>query len=313
MNINIFFLKIKRWIKAPLMFLKMWPDDRSYRMINAPVVYLAANTKICHLPPHAVRASAQNLPSELLIKPGEYLFQKNSYLIPEEGLCRFIFPEKNNQQRIVYEHDVHTLLSSMAWMVTHGERDDHLSFDALMTKAKSQKLVLTCEAVSRFTVKLLTSLDISARIVGARTLEQWNTYNDGHYLVEVYRHDLAKWVVYDVDHDVYFSYDNKILSLLEWLHHLQDDYQIHYLSQDIRAVSTAEFKKYDFTFIHEDRLADLKRWYQRIMQFTFIEQPTGNFSCDDFDSIVINHYPAGAFPPISCLSKTEFSSKLYAI
>ena len=57
---------------------------------------------------------------------------------------------------------------------------------------------------------------IESRVVQTLTVEDWNSYNNGHTMIEIYRHDFNKWVLYDLDNNAYFSANQIPLSLLEF-------------------------------------------------------------------------------------------------
>lgn len=302
----------KHLIKSALMYLKIIPHDRKNLILNIPLVYKVAETEINYLAATQENSQAIFLPDDLIIKPGVYQFDNKSYQLMQEGLYRFMIPEKKNQQRIVYTNNISILLSSISWLVTHGESDDGLSYNELVSQAKQRKLFLTCEAIARFSKTLLAKNNVDSRIIGTRTLDQWNSYDSGHYMLEVYRKDLKKWVLYDLDHDIYFSYEDKLLSLLEFIDHAKDNYKINYLSNDIKVVSPYLLRnKYDYTFINEGRLNNLKSWYQRIAQFFYIENNDENFSCLKLIPEVIAKYPRGAFPKITYLPRNKLIEKFY--
>lgn len=299
--------KAKSWVRSLLTTLG-WHNNF---IVNSPVVYHANGSRVKYLTEND-SLIAKLLLDELIIPPGYYTFQTQSYELTQDGLYRFMFPETINEQRIVYAGDTAALMSSLAWIVAHGESDDALLYPALIEKAKHEKLFLTCEAVCDFAFALLTSLGIPCRIIGTRTLEQWNSYDDGHYLMEVYRKDLNKWVLYDLDTDAYFVYDYQPLSLVEFMRHLEiEDYEIHGLSLDIKAEASSNKQRYDFTFLNEGKLATLKSWYKRVMQLTFIMQEHENFAWHEPSKKLTRRYPKGAFPPIKYLDQHEFISRFY--
>lgn len=306
-------IKSKYFIKSTLVHLKIIPHDTKYLILNTPLVYKVAETEINYLPAIQENSQIMLLPDDLIIKPGLYQFDNNSYQLTQEGLYRFMIPEKKNQQRIVYTNNISTLLSSISWLVTHGESDDGLSYTELISQAKQRKLFLTCEAIARFSKIFLAKNNVDSRVIGTRTLDQWNSYDSGHYMIEVYRKDLKKWVLYDLDHDAYFSYEDELLSLLEFIDHTLDNYKINYLSNDIKVVSPYLMRnKYDYTFINEGRLNSLKTWYQRIAQFFYIEDDNENFSCLKLSPEVIANYPRGAFPKITYLPRHKLIEKFYS-
>jgi len=306
-----FFQKSKEFLKNKLVLVGFY-HNQSCPIDDASFVYRAEGTQIYFLRKNKFSLHTKQLPNCLIIQPGLYIFNNEHYDFLSEGLYRCMFPDKNlNQQRIVYQNNMTTLMSSLAWMISHGHRDDGLTYNELYSKATCDKLILTCESIARFSFTLLTQLNIKSRIVGVRTLSPSNGYDDGHYLIEVYRPDLSQWVLYDLDSNVFFTYQNQPLSLIDFLKYVEEsNYEINYISSNIRAaVDDIGIKSYNFAFINEARFANLKNWYKRVMQFAFINYKNENFSY--FIKPKLENYPKGAFPKINFLTREEFIHSFY--
>ncbi|OGK62541.1 hypothetical protein A2334_05905 [Candidatus Roizmanbacteria bacterium RIFOXYB2_FULL_38_10] len=218
-----------------------------------------------------------DLPDTLIIAPGIYRVNNQLYDLQNEGLYRFIYPEVSNKQRIVYEKDNNVLLSSISWIVSHGNADDTLSFKLLENKAKDSKLSITCGTMISWTQSLLSRLGTSSRIVLGLTLKEWNTYDNGHTLLEVYDQGLHKWIVYDLDNNQYFSYNSVPLSFYEYWEHIKDDYQIIKLANDFK-VDVGGFRNkynnFDYSLLVEQNLTseeNLRSWYANTIQVPMIQ------------------------------------------
>ena len=72
-------------------------------------------------------------------------------------------------------------------------------------KALNSKIFGTCGTITIWIQEILESNNIKSRIVQTLTLDDWNTYDNGHTMIEVYHNDLQKWILYDLDSNVYFS------------------------------------------------------------------------------------------------------------
>ena len=249
-----------------------------------PIVYYVCfdQIEIIHPIGKTTRSNITTLPSNLIISPNLYIYNGKIFNLSKEGLYRFIITNKDNQQRVVYEKNLDALISAIAWIHTHGNSDNHLSNKELTKKATKSKIFLTCGHVSSWALHILNSLGIKARLVGGLTLEEWNGYDDGHTLIEVYREDLNKWTIYDIDNNCYFLKDGRPLSLLEFTNlSSSGDFEIKFISYDIR-VDISNFKNektgFSYAFLSEKRVATnetLKRWYKRVMQVPMIKE--GNF------------------------------------
>ncbi len=75
---------------------------------------------------------------------------------------------------------------------------------------------LICGYISKFAHELLDELGIKSRIVYRHTLHNLTGYDDGHVMIEVFRDDLKKWVLYDIDNNCYFIKNKTPLSFVEF-------------------------------------------------------------------------------------------------
>ena len=219
----------------------------------------------------------KNLPSQLIISKGKYMFSNKIYDLDKEGLYRFIHPGVINEQRIVFENNLDSLLSSIAWIHSHGNKDDKKNYTDILKKAKSSKIFATCGSVSEWTVRFLKEQGFRVRIVAVLTLDDWNSYDNGHILIEVFKEELKKWVVYDIDNDAYFTKDGNPLSLLEFTKQVRDDkYDINFIAKK-NDIDTSNFfdkqNNYDYGFLIEARFLDQdtrRKWYKHVFQVPMI-------------------------------------------
>lgn len=296
---------VLRSIKKIITFDKTFND----KLVNEPFLYYACHTETRFLSAINQTKISEHLPDDLIIKPGNYYISGKEYDFTQEGLYRFVVPDQYNHQRIVFNNNIASLLSAIAWIISHGEIDDTKSIDDLVSKATASKLYLTCEAASRFTHEVLNRLNIKSRVIGTRTLDRWNTYDDGHYLIEVYHDDTKQWVLYDIDNDLYFSINNRPLSLYDFVNN-EDQYEIVSISNDCKTVAPNMINNYDYTFVNEERLSNLRRWYKRIMQLVYIENNDGHYTFND-QIHDVHYYPRGAFPNLTHLNRNYFANMFY--
>ena len=114
-------------------------------------------------------------------------------------------------------------------------------------------------------------------------MEEWNSYDNGHVMIEIYNDDVKKWVAYDLDNNCFFESNNKLLSFIEFFYCVKNEnYKINYLSpQSNMAISkfVDDNTNFDYNFILETKLSTekLRRiWYKRIIQVPLITD--GNFN-----------------------------------
>ena len=260
------------------------PISRPYSQDdNTPQAYFAYQTSINEIIADLSLGDSEPLPDELLILPGHYAFQNLNYDLTKEGLYRFYLPEIENQQRIVFNGDIDSLLSSIAWIYSHGNSDNNKSIKELDDKVSHSKIFGTCDNISHWIKHILDDQQIKSRVVQTLTVEDWNSYNNGHTMIEVYRHDFNKWVLYDLDNNAYFSANQIPLSLLEFYESInKENYNIHFLADDTKN-DISNFKGndgYDYAFLAESINSNentLRDWYHRVVQVVIISDSENNY------------------------------------
>ena len=169
------------------------------------------------------------------------------------------------------------LISGMAWLYTHGGTDDYIQYDEFIQKALTSKIYAQCYTIAASLENVLEEQGIKIRVVTTLTLEPWNTYNNGHTMVEIFRDDYNKWAVYDLDGNASFSKDGIPLSLIEWYQLVpNDDYDIQFLANDIKVdvTNVSSIDDYDYVFLSESILTNEKQqriWYKRVIQIPMIQ------------------------------------------
>jgi hypothetical protein len=260
-------------------------------------------------------AGTPGLPPSLVIAPGQYAFHGKTYDLRKQGLYRFICPFKENQQRIVYRAhsgNVEALLSGLAWCVSHGNSDNSKSQEELTRKATTGKLFITCSNISQWALPILQSYKIRARTADTLTLDEWNSYDNGHNMIEVYREDLKKWVLYDLDANVCFLHNKTPLSLVEVIEYAASgDYEFKLLALDTR-LDVSNFKSprngYDWGFSAELTRTDegSRGWYKRVLQVPVIGNCFFLTSPNDANRARVESYAGAKFT-----TKEEFLRKFY--
>jgi hypothetical protein len=257
---------------------------------NEPIVYHTFLQNITIIENSRYLNSQNELPDSLIIESGHYQFEGRTYNLTNEGLYRFINPSIDNQQRIVYDKNLDSLLSSFAWIYSHGNSDNSKNSLELTDKAMESKLFATCGGISKWVSEILESQNIKSRMVSTLTLDTWNTYNNGHTMIEVFRIDYDKWVLYDLDNNAYFERNKIPLSLIEFVNAVKsDDYTIKYLANDIK-LDISNFKSVNnvsYSFWYEMMSNDeksLKDWYKRVIQVPIIKDKNGDYYFSDIEN-----------------------------
>ncbi len=250
---------------------------------NLPIVYHPLNEDIRFLE-GMNKEHGKILPNQLIIQRGIYTFFDKDYDLNNEGLYRFSFPLKINQQRIVFEKNIDSLLSAICWISSHGSIDNEKDFSEINKKAENSKISLTCGPIIEWVSSILKNYSIKHRIVSCLTLQNWNSYDDGHIMIEIFRDELKKWILYDLDNNSFFEAENNVLSFIEFFEHVKEgDYNIKYLAPPSFFTFHEKKANYDFNFILESKLSTerLRRnWYKRVMQVPLINNDKHTYFFD---------------------------------
>lgn len=292
--------------KTDKLDVQVYPDSES------SYVYYANLTTTSVIYP-TLNPSGVNLPTSLIIHSGTYTFNGKSYELNNEGLYRFINPLNSNLQRIVYDEngDTDVLLSSLSWIVTHGNLHDSEPMGNLSEIALSSKLYLTRGNFALWAHDILNQHSIKSRLVTSLTLDEWNEYDNGHTLLEVYKENLNKWVVYDIDNNSTF-YDNFLqLTFIELVRRIPDDnYEIVYIANDT-TLNPSGFKDeetdYNFAFIAEGYMSSIRNWYKRVLQVPMIRDGKIYYHYDLENLDKINEYSRS----YDYMDKKQFMEKFY--
>lgn len=283
---------------------------------NIPIVYHAVYTNVEIINPNLNSNKFNDLPDSLIIPSGDYRFEGKIYALDDEGLYRFISPLNNNAQRIVFDgKNINALMSAVSWIYSHGNSDSTKTFEEINSKALNSKIFGTCGKISVWIQKILESHNIKSRIVQTLTLDQWNTYDNGHTMIEIYREDLNQWVLYDLDNNLYFSRNNEPLSLFDFMDAVSENsYEMNFLASDT-TLDISNFKSdegYDYAFYAESVYSSddtLKKWYSRVIQVPMISEDKFSYFTTDteekrqrMESYASHH---------KFLTNSEFLSKFY--
>lgn len=207
------------------------------------------------------------LPRTLVIPPGRYRVHGQTYTLNREGLYRFLYPQQENQQRIVYRRDIHALLSGLCWIVTHGNRDDRLPLPQVTRLALTRKVIRTCGPYSTYCCYLLGALGIPAREISTLSLDALNSYDRGHELMEVRMNN--RWVLVDIDMHRIFRSRGRLLNAQEaQVCFKTGDYEMERLAASVPlAIGYFSAGRYDYDMWAEGMIAtegSVRQWYRRI-------------------------------------------------
>ncbi len=194
----------------------------SLKKANDPyIVYYYNLKKVKNLSIIDDEINDDTLPSFLIMEPNKYYFAGKKYDCSKPGLYRFINPQHQSFQRIVFAKD-NPILNALflSFLSIRGNGDDSKGLKSLEKKAKINFISVTCSQNASFCNEILKRNSINSRKVFSQTIDVANSYNNGHVLIEVFSNKHNKYVVIDLDKKIMFKIGSNPLSLYEYSHAL---------------------------------------------------------------------------------------------
>lgn len=135
------------------------------------------------------------------------------YPLAKEGLYRFLVLTQSVRNLIVArENHWLPILQGLSALQVHGNREDGTPVEELKARLPTCAfLCITCGTIASLAASILDDLGFRTRLVGGLTMEDWNTYDNGHALFEVFSPHAEKWVLADVDMGFLFRHSDVYL------------------------------------------------------------------------------------------------------
>ncbi|MGC9065254.1 MAG: hypothetical protein ACP5JO_01315 [Candidatus Ratteibacteria bacterium] len=211
-------------------------------------------------------------------------FMGNVYKLTNEGLYRFSVITKSVRNLIMIKnrHSVIPVLKALSLMQIHGNRDQSTTMKQRKKLLLSRYWIsLACGDISALTKEVLSDAEITSRLVSVLTLEDWNTYNNGHVLIEVFFPDVSRWVLVDVDMGYIFMHNGELLSSYSFWKCLKENRCIMFVPLSQKEIDPLWLENDYYSYAHmwrvmERDLNSKLSWYKRIFQ-TFGFQSEGKF------------------------------------
>ncbi len=153
-------------------------------------------------------------------EPRTVEFKGRAYPLDKDGLYRFVELTRSVRNLIVARQDgLLPVLQGLAGLQVHGNRDNHRTVpdlrDALPT---CSYICITCGPMAALAAAVLHELGFATRPVNTLPAADWNTYDNGHVLFEVFGPRVGKWILADVDLGYLFKEGDTYLDAGEvWL------------------------------------------------------------------------------------------------
>jgi hypothetical protein len=258
--------------------------------------------------------------NSLIFEPGIYKINNKEYDFSREGLYRVFDFNGNSRQILIYEKDIHQLISSLSWIIHQGHQDHNLSYSEKFDKLKNYKLSLSCGHAVNFAINFLSQLGINARQISTFAFKDLNGLTDSHVFLEVFRNDIKKWTLYDLANNIYLtSKKGDQYTFLEFYNNFnRKNFLLGKLSNDT-FIDTQSFKikNINFSNFYESLLGSDNQvidWYEKILQIPFIYTNGKYFTFVNMNKAKINFlgqkFNNNNFDYIY-LSMDDFKNKFY--
>jgi hypothetical protein len=201
--------------------------------------------------------------------------------------------------------DLSSCLKYIAMRHIHASDDDHLQYEEAKKAIKHRKLRMTCGSISHFTERFLKEQGFQCRFILTLTLDEWNDYNNGHSMVEVYQHN--RWELWDINQKKYFEFEGEHINARTFCKIQYMPYKIIKMNND---PIFPEEDKNSWLAILTSNDAKRRNWYARVCQIPMIrENEIFYFTSDEQDRKRIESYPFCG--PFCFLKKDEFDNRFY--
>ena len=245
---------------------KFWTRQRYTLGVVDAVRSLTEVEFICPLAGRSV--ATHDLPSSLVVPPGLYQYRDSVWDMSSGGIYRFALDGYVVRQVVVPTYDPVKDCELVQSIHGYGTLDDGLASNRLLHMATSRRVWVTCSRAAQLVVAILRSCGHSSRVVMGMTLEDWNTFNNGHTVVEVKLPD--GWKCFDPTVGSWPLVDGRTVSVFELTDAILSRRDFTFSETTYgRAVSYALVNRRHKDFLIEQVLsskAETIKWYRRVMQ-----------------------------------------------
>lgn len=204
-------------------------------------------------------------------------FAGKTYHIEQEGLYRFTIITRSVRNLIMIKdkNSVMPILKALSFIQVHGNRDTCFSFEERKKLILSRYWIsLTCGDIAALAKEILSNSGFKSRLVSSFTLEDWNTYNNGHVLLEVFFPSISKWVLVDIDMGYVFLDDSKLIDAITFWRCVRQNKQPVFVPLSPKEVDPLWLENNNYSYSHMWRtfVKDIPSkwdWYKRIFQTFF--------------------------------------------
>lgn len=239
---------------------------------NTAVLLFLSSKYVTDISSKLFPAKNKKYTTKLIVEPGCLTINTLSFVADTEGVYRLIHEDGKTYQFIVFKKDLMQLYYSIGALFIHaGGKYNHSSTGQLLQLANTQLLEVTCGTASRVSEVLLSQVGMQVRQVSFFTLEKWNSYDNGHTLLEIWDSKWDKWRLIDFDLKCeYFAEDKETpIGLIE----LVESSSFHLKFFGARQLTGHRGLGVDSTFLFQGIFLDntlAKQWIKQKAQFAVL-------------------------------------------
>lgn len=149
----------------------------------------------------------------IITAPCTVEFNGKNYSLDKEGLYKFFDVDGEYMRKTyLYLGDIWYLAGSLSRFHVHGWRHCSYSFEQKCELAKKGMISMTCGPTASFIHRIFSELGITSRLVHSLTLDEWNSYDNGHSIMEIYDPSESSWIFYDSDIGCMLKHKGKSLN-----------------------------------------------------------------------------------------------------
>lgn len=205
----------------------------------------------------------------------------------------------------IFSSESEELIKYIADRHIHSTHYDYLAYENAKKMIVRHKLKMTCGSICHFAERYLREKGIQCRFILTLTLEEWNDYNNGHSMIEVFED--GKWKLWDIDQKCYFCLYGEHLDAKTFCELSKYPFEIVSFS-DEPVIPVEDSETWFGKLISTE---EGKRWfYARSCQIPMIrENNIFYFTCDEKYRERIEDYPRCG--PFQYLTKDQFERMFY--